>query len=186
MSGQLDLPGTLVLVVGGSGVGKDAVIRGARVALGDDPHFAFPQRYITRQADLTEGHLAVTAEQFDDLDARQAFAVQWRAHGLSYALPISINTDLGLGRTVVCNASRATVAVLRQTYARLVVVEIHASLPVRASRLAGRNRETASDVAVRLMRDVLIPEQADHVVDNDNNLSDAIAAFLHLLLAEQT
>jgi ribose 1,5-bisphosphokinase PhnN len=45
---------------------------------------------------------------------------------------------------------------------------------------------TASDVAVRLMRDVLIPEQADHVVDNDNNLSDAIAAFLHLLLAEQT
>jgi ribose 1,5-bisphosphokinase PhnN len=66
--------GTLFLVVGASGVGKDNVIEGAKAALAGDDHFFFARRTITRSADAGgEDHCAVTADEFARL--RDASAV---------------------------------------------------------------------------------------------------------------
>ena len=40
--------GTLALVVGPSGAGKDALIDGARHHFAGDPRYSFPRRLITR------------------------------------------------------------------------------------------------------------------------------------------
>jgi len=85
-----------VLVVGPSGVGKDTLIQGAKTRLAKDEAFWFPERYITRAADVGgEDHIAVDDASFDRLQAFDAFSLTWSAHGLRYALPAEID-DLSL------------------------------------------------------------------------------------------
>lgn len=45
--------------------------------------------------------------RFDDAASRSVFAFWWQAHGNHYGIPCSIDDDIRLGRTVVCNTSRA-------------------------------------------------------------------------------
>ena len=99
--------GTLVLVVGPSGAGKDSIIRGAQNAFADDPHFVFPRRIVTRKADIAaEDHDSITDMAFALSVAKGDYAVWWKAHGNSYGLPITIDDDLRIGRTVIFNCSR--------------------------------------------------------------------------------
>jgi ribose 1,5-bisphosphokinase len=181
MSDAMRQPGTLVLVVGGSGVGKDTVIRAARLHLADAPGFVFPSRYITRPIDASEDHVPVARSQFADLQARGAFALQWVAHDLSYGVPASIDPDLATQRTVVCNVSRLVVQAAQDAYLRTAVVEVRASLALRAHRLATRSRETAEDVAARLSREVKTATHADYVVENNGAPFGAVKNFVDIL-----
>jgi ribose 1,5-bisphosphokinase len=147
----------LVLVVGPSGAGKDTLIEGARAALAGDPRFRFVRRVITRPADAGgEAHEAVTPAEFAARRAAGGFALAWRAHGLDYGIPADIAEDLAAGRVVIANVSRA---VLAEAAARFPVrvLEITAPAEVLAARLAARGRETASDIAQRLARQVPLP-----------------------------
>ena len=47
--------GTLFLVVGPSGAGKDSLIAGAAKALAGDPRFVFPSRLLTKSSDFDSG-----------------------------------------------------------------------------------------------------------------------------------
>lgn len=176
------MAGRLVLVVGPSGAGKDTLIASAKTALAGDPRYVFPKRIITRQAMAeAEDHESVSPETFDQMRRNGAFALDWNAHGLSYGLPASLLDDLAAGRTVVFNGSRAVVAEARRRFDALTVVLIEATPDVRASRLAGRGRETAAEIAKRLARDVRDPLPAAVAVDNSGALSDGVAAFLAAL-----
>jgi ribose 1,5-bisphosphokinase len=181
MSGALRRPETLVLVVGSSGVGKDTVIRGARTSLADRPEFVFPSRYITRPIDASEDHVPVTLSQFEDLQARGAFALRWTAHALKYGVPVSIDQDLAAQKIVVCNVSRSVIEAARDLYLRTAVVEVQASRPLRASRLAARNRESAEDVAARLVRDAKTITHANYVVENNGAPVSAVQSFVRIL-----
>jgi len=145
------MAGVLVLVVGPSGAGKDTLIAKARDALAGDTRYMFPRRIVTREAIASlEDHDTISPDEFALQKRRGAFALDWEAHGLHYALPSSIDGALFVGRVVVAIVSRRVIAPTMQKYPRCEVLLITARPEVRAARLAARGRETESEVAARL------------------------------------
>lgn len=168
--------GAIVLVVGPSGAGKDTLLRLAKAHFGSDERIVFPRRLITRGIDAHEDHDSITP---DDLRARVAsggVALAWRAHGLDYAVPASVDAAIADGCIVVVNVSRRIIAEAMAKYARAVVVYVTAPASVLAERLKARGRETAADVAGRLDRaDSGGRPDGPHVVVIDNSDDPTIA-----------
>lgn len=180
-------PGRLIYVVGPSGAGKDSVIAWARQHLALQRDIVFAQRVITRPPsnghELVEQHESVSEAIFGRLMARGAFGFQWSANGFRYAVRQEVLDQRRMGHTVVINGSREHLPVARQKVPGLEVVHITASSEVRASRLAGRQREDASAVAARLQRaEQFLPEQVDLEICNDGVLGEAGLKLLHWLV----
>ncbi|HEU4381582.1 MAG TPA: phosphonate metabolism protein/1,5-bisphosphokinase (PRPP-forming) PhnN, partial [Hyphomicrobiaceae bacterium] len=91
-SSNLIGPGPVVLVVGPSGAGKDAVLGEAARRLGSDPSFLFAKRVVTREANAAEDHDTLPADAFVAELQRGAFALHWQAHGLRYGIATEIDT----------------------------------------------------------------------------------------------
>jgi phosphonate metabolism protein PhnN/1,5-bisphosphokinase (PRPP-forming) len=168
----------LILVVGPSGAGKDTLLGAARDALAGDPRFRFARRVITRPAEAGgEDHEPATEAQF----AARRFALQWRAHGLSYGIPLDIEMDLARGVSVIANVSRAVIAAAAERYPTRVI-QVTAPPAILAARLAARGRESAADIAARLSRAVALPRHISvHTVVNDATPEQGIARFLAAL-----
>lgn len=178
------MPGTLFLVVGPSGAGKDTLIDGARAALADNPAVVFARRAITRPADAGgEAHEAVADAEFEALKESGGFMLHWDAHGLKYGIPARYAADLAAGKTVVANVSRAVIGQAVDEFTPATVLEITASPAILAERLANRGRETAEEIAGRLARDAAkIPAAAKKVtIVNDGAKEDGIAAVVSTL-----
>jgi phosphonate metabolism protein PhnN/1,5-bisphosphokinase (PRPP-forming) len=178
--------GALVLVVGPSGAGKDALIRGAREALREDARFLFPRRIVTRQALVAlEDHDSLDPAVFKRQKLRGAFALAWEAHGLCYGLPASVEAAMTAGRIVVSNVSRSVIAEAVEKYERCHVFLISAPLAQRAARLAARGREDDGEIAQRLAREgaVVPPGILPAVIDNSTTLEDGTRRFLKALTA---
>lgn len=170
----------MVLVVGPSGAGKDAILGAVRARLANDPTTHFPRRVISRPAHASEEFISSTPTAFEAAERAGDFAVAWRSHGLAYGIGIEIDANIRAGDTVVFNTSRSAVAGLRKRYARVHVVLIDAPPELRARRLVERGRETGGDVAARLQRapDDFTAGDADAVIVNDTDLESAVAAFM--------
>jgi ribose 1,5-bisphosphokinase len=168
-------PGRVVLIVGPSGAGKDAVIREAQGWLAGDGRFVFPRRIVTREANAAEDHDTVAPAAFEAQLRSGAFALHWQAHGLHYGIPADIDDTVRGGSSVVFNASRRIAPTARARYLHAAVVLIDAPIEVRKERLAARNRERAEDIAVRLER--VVPDfnaaEVDLVIENVATLARA-------------
>lgn len=177
--------GTLALVVGPSGVGKDTLLRLARAALADRPDIHFPRRVVTREADASEDHDTLSPEAFDAAEAAGGFALSWRAHDRRYGIPATILPALDRGDTVVCNVSRAVLEEARRRFPRVRVIQVTASREALAARLAARGR--AEDTGARLARavDVRLVQGQDLELANDGAPEEA-AARLAAFLADRT
>lgn len=146
-------PGAFVAVVGPSGAGKDTLLRGAQEALADATLFHFPRRLVTRQVDSSlEDHDTIQLADFEKGRARGEFALHWRAHGLGYAVPVSVDREIGAGAIVICNVSRSVLAGAIEKYSHVVVAHVTAPVSVLADRLAARGRESRADIESRLNR----------------------------------
>jgi thymidine phosphorylase len=177
-------PGILFVVVGPSGAGKDTLMDGARLALAQDDRFHFARRIITRPADAGgEDHQAVDEGAFEALRRDGALLVCWQAHGLSYGLPAILRDVLASGRNVVANGSRAALEALAREVPRLIALHVTTSPAIRAGRLAGRGRESAADIEVRLARAALpLPEGIEVLtVHNDARVEEGVEHFLSAL-----
>lgn len=175
--------GTLFLVVGPSGAGKDSVIDGARRRLDGNASVFFARRVITRPADSGgEEHREISASAFERLEGQGGFALSWRAHGLAYGIPADIERRLAAGTSVVANASRAAIDAARLKYPRLKIVLITVPPEVLAQRLAARGRESADDIRARLERAGEIAVAGDDVVTivNDGPLENAVERLVGL------
>jgi ribose 1,5-bisphosphokinase len=147
-------PGSLILVVGPSGAGKDTLLGLAKAACADDPKIVFSRRVITRAASASEDNEEVSRDAFRQALARNEYAVHWEAHGHCYALSRKIDEDLRAGRTVIANVSRTVIATVRRVYTDVVVVSITAPTNVLAERLAMRGRSSDGKIEHRLSRTV--------------------------------
>jgi thymidine phosphorylase len=166
--------GTLFLVVGPSGAGKDTLLDGARAALATDDRFVFARRAITRPAKAGgEIYDAITGEEFARRRDAGGFLIAWSAHGLDYALPISLAQHLEQGRNVVANGSRATISELAKRIANLVIVEVTASSGILVARLQSRGRESALEIEARVARQTPSPPCHIPVVQIQNDLDVA-------------
>lgn len=178
--------GLLVMVVGASGVGKDAILKAAMDRLSHTGRVHFPQRVITR-ADTAggESNIAVTREQFQDMLEAGTFMLHWQAHGLCYGIPGHALDPLSRGDTVIFNGSRTMIDTVRDTFNRCLFVTITADPVVRANRLNGRGRESGADIASRLARVVAGKHHpADSVsIDNSGLLEDAVTGFIKAIEA---
>ncbi|MFA6265799.1 MAG: phosphonate metabolism protein/1,5-bisphosphokinase (PRPP-forming) PhnN [Pseudolabrys sp.] len=178
--------GTLFLVVGPSGVGKDTLLDGARAALRDDDRLLFARRTITRAADAGgEDHEAATPDEFARRKADGGFLLTWAAHGLEYGLPMALADALAQGRNVVANGSRATIGELAKRVPHLIVVEITAPPESVAARLRARGREDEAQVAARVARTVPpMPDGIEAVrIVNDADVATGIAKLVSALTA---
>lgn len=176
--------GTLVLVVGPSGAGKDSVLNGARAVLADDDRFVFAQRTITRTAGAGgEDNVEMTQEAFAAAKAAGAFCLSWQAHDLDYGIPRTIEEDLQAQRCVIANVSRSIIDVARDRYAGLRVINITAPIEILAERIARRGREDEAAIAKRLRRaGYQLPAEDDTVtLENTGAVEAAVARFVELI-----
>ncbi|MGK7753943.1 MULTISPECIES: phosphonate metabolism protein/1,5-bisphosphokinase (PRPP-forming) PhnN [unclassified Roseovarius] len=159
--------GRLVGVVGPSGVGKDSVMR----ALAErHAGVRLVRRVITRAADARgEVFEPVSEHAFEARVQARAFALHWRAHGLRYGVPVSVNEDVAAGHLCLVNLSRAVLADAQAMFPGFAVVHLTAPVDVLASRLAARGRESAEVIAVRLARaGFALPEGLERVIEVEN------------------
>ena len=176
--------GTLYLVVGPSGAGKDSLIDGAKAALKADGHYIFPRRHITRPADAGgEDHIPVGDEMFTTMVKRGDLLLHWHAHNLRYGVPASVNEHLVQGRNVIVNVSRTVVDEARAKLAPVKVLYITVPDEVLAMRLRNRGRESKFDIAKRVARarEYLITGDDVFMIDNGGELNHSIAIFLQAI-----
>lgn len=176
-----DSDGTLVLVVGPSGAGKDTLIDAARRHFTHDPRFVFPRRLITRTDSIGEDHVAIGWSDLAELKAAGGVLFDWEAHGLTYAIPASVLDELKAGRTCIVNVSRKIVGDAPSRWPNVQVVQVTAEPHILEQRLKSRGRESGAGVVDRMQRTVSldVPEGATLVtVDNSGALENAVAAFI--------
>lgn len=176
------MSGAFVAVVGPSGAGKDSVLRVAQEALAGRGGFVFPQRWITRPEGPGEDHRPLSKAEFLSAEARDEFALTWRAHGLGYGIPADAVAAVSDGNVVVANVSRETLGALGGVFGRAFVVRVTVSEEVRLERIVARGREDAAAAAARAERADPSP---DHPVDleivNDGSLAEAAAILIRFL-----
>ncbi|PLX34219.1 MAG: phosphonate metabolism protein/1,5-bisphosphokinase (PRPP-forming) PhnN [Hyphomicrobiales bacterium] len=183
MSGETKA-GTLFLVAGPSGAGKDSLLGRAAAALRHEPRFHFPRRSITRpQAAEDEPHISISEAEFTRLERQNRFALSWRAHGLAYGVPASITGLLADGQHVIVNVSRGVIIEARQRYGPVHVIYVSASQAALRQRLVRRGRESAADREARIARALAypLPGPPISVIDNSGALEDAAEHFLRVL-----
>ncbi len=182
--------GTIFVVVGPSGAGKDSVMNHARGKKADDANVRFVRRYITRPKEAGgEDHIPVDHAGFSDLAVSGKLALHWQAHGLLYGIPADTLTELDAGKVLVVNGSRAALPVFREVYGdSLKVVLVTAPPALLAQRLAARGRESAESVLKRLERSGELGDEtiADLVIVNDGAIEvagDRFADYMRTCLA---
>jgi ribose 1,5-bisphosphokinase len=177
-------PGTLVLVVGPSGAGKDTLIGLMRALGAGQSSIVFPRRIVTRAASTHEDHDCMSGADFAKAAQAGAFALSWQAHGLSYAIPATIYSDLQRGAAAVCNVSRSVIVDARAQYASCAVVLVTAPRDVLLARVAQRNRPSDGDVARRVDRVAPTSEdiQPDIVIENVGDPATGATQLLNFVM----
>ena len=181
-----NFPGTLFLVVGNSGSGKDSIMRGVIERYPSNLKSLYlTQRYITRPYSDTEDSIDVKPEDFKKLSLQGEFVLEWQIYGLDYGVPIEIDYWLEKGHPVLVNVSRSIIKKARRIYQNILVVFIDAPFEITLKRVKERARESGARLEERILRarqNQDMPD-ADFIVDNSGDLEDAINQFLEYLIS---
>lgn len=174
----------LIYLMGASGSGKDTLLRLVRAHLRGPEPVLVAHRYITRDSSDAEDALRLTPEEFCLRAALGCFALHWASHGLHYGIGVEIDAWLRSGAAVIVNGSRAHLEQAHARYPDLTAVEVSVEPSLLAERLAGRGRESASQISDRLTRAIQafpVPERCGLMrVSNNGAPEIAAAELLHI------
>jgi thymidine phosphorylase len=173
--------GTLFLIVGPSGAGKDSLIHGAREALAANEDFVFAGRTITRPIDpAREIHEEISGKDFARRAKAGGFMASWTVYKTNYGISSDYAADLEAGRHVVANVSREAVGDLVAHFRSVCVIQVTAPPAMLEQRLAARGDAKAA--AQRLSRAVVLPDQisVNHLL-NAGSLEKGIGRLVTLL-----
>lgn len=173
--------GTMIVVVGPSGAGKDTLIDYTAERLRDRADVHFVRRVITRDSDAGgENHEGCSEETFQQKKVAGEFCVSWSAHGLHYGIPASVKDHLKTGGVAVANGSRSALPHFRSAFPSLKVVVVTARPEILSARLASRGRESMSEIMGRLDRKVeAICDDVEVItIDNSGEIDEAGSALL--------
>ncbi len=176
--------GSLIVVVGPSGSGKDSLLAAVKDHYADCSSIEVVQRVITRPADAgNEPHRYLSSDDFIAARDKGEFAVTWQAHDLYYGVPISILDWVVDGNIAILNGSRAALDNTRQVFPDSRTVLVSVDKATLASRLARRARESSSDISSRLNRqpDMQLRAGLDIEIDNSGELRLAVKQLLHFI-----
>lgn len=181
------MTGSLVFVVGASGVGKDTILARLRDALCAQDRVVVAHRYITRPAGTgSENHVALSDQEFGVRLANGCFALHWESHGLGYGIGREVEDWLANGLNVLVNGSRAAWPEVRVRFPDARLVEITASEETILRRMVTRGRDSDEQLAARLQRNrTLASSHADVTqrIANDGAADQAVSELLRWLRA---
>jgi phosphonate metabolism protein PhnN/1,5-bisphosphokinase (PRPP-forming) len=177
--------GTLILLIGNSGSGKDSLIQWVSDHW---PHDRIPPiipvRVITRPpSPETEAYQSISEEKFQALSKLNAFSLQWKSYGIYYGVKAEIEDYLTQGRSVLVNVSRQIVEDARSRLPRVCVIFVKVPLQITQERIRARGREHGEDLERRLERARNNQEfpTADYQIDNSGDLATAGDQLLKVL-----
>lgn len=176
--------GTLILIVGPSGAGKDTLLDAARRRFEDDERLLFCDRVITRADQIGEKHIVISEAEFERTRDEGGFFLFWCAHDLQYGIGSDILDVLKAGRSVVANVSRQIVSEARAKWPSTYVIHITAGKDVRRERLIARGRESVDGINERIERaDSFETFDAEWLsrLDNSGALADGVERFVELI-----
>lgn len=176
--------GSLVVVVGPSGAGKDSVLAVSRQHYSSCTDVHFVQRVITRDSNAgDEMHASVGEDEFISQSKAGAFSLTWQAHGLYYGVPAGITDRMRSGSTVILNGSRGALPEIRRLYPASHVAHLSVDPAILAARLASRGRESEAQIDQRMERqlNVSMREGHDVLISNNGELQDAVDRFIEFV-----
>ena len=177
--------GTLFLVIGNSGSGKDSIISGAIKKYPEElKKIHLTKRYITRPPSEFEDNFTITEDKFKEMNKEGKFALKWHIYHLDYGVPIEIDDWLKDGHPVIVNVSRTIIDEARELYENIKVVFIEVPFDITMQRVQNRGREKGELLDERLERAKTHQKfpGADFIVNNAGELDDAINQFLNYLV----
>ena len=180
-----NFPGTLFLVIGNSGSGKDSIIYGAAKKYPQNlKKVHIVKRYITRPPSEMEDNYSITPNEFKEMERQGKFALKWHIYHLDYGVPIEIDEWLKSGHPVLVNVSRTIVPEVREKYDNIKIVFIEVPFEITLQRVKDRGRETGDLLNERIERARTYQNfpSADFIVDNSGDLDDTIDQFLNYII----
>ncbi|NMC04431.1 MAG: dephospho-CoA kinase [Candidatus Lokiarchaeota archaeon] len=177
--------GTMFLLVGNSGSGKDSILAWAR------EHWSCPkkplivaQRYITRpESPETEKFISVTKEEFGKMDKNGDFLLEWISYDMHYGVKKEILDELERGSLVVVNVSRQIIDEARRRFPGTRVIFVQVPIDTIVKRIVDRGRESDEQVKARVQRakeNETLPG-ADFVVENTGTIEEGGKKLLSYL-----
>lgn len=180
--------GTLFLIIGNSGSGKDTIIREV-IKLWPDSKMPVrvAKRYVTRPPHESENHVSITPDIFYHMKREGKFFLTWHSYDLEYGIGKEVLTWISQGTNVLINVSRLVVSEVCRKIPGTKVIFIFVPLEVTIARLKKRKREPANSDAFhkRLLRAQNNPNNvdADFTVENIGSLKKSAQKLRNYMLS---
>lgn len=166
----------IVLIVGPSGVGKDTLLKNAKIKLNSSINFV--NRYITRKPDINESNFYLDYYAFEILKNNSFFISTWKAHENYYGIAKNSIVD---GVNVI-SISRSKVKDFENIYDDVYTINVSVSKIILEERLFKRGRETKEEIEKRLSRKYDIIDAKKLVeFDNSKDIESSSSEFIKLL-----